>query len=484
MATTPSSSSSALTASTSAAPLFNIGGIASGLDTNTIIGQLLAIERQPEVRMAQRQAVEEARQNALRDVNTRLANLQSAIAGLRDVGTWGDVQSVTSSDTANLDVERTGGAAAGGYQIQVTQLARAHQVTQSTGLAAAAADDVLHIAVGAGTAVDVSVSAGDSLQTIAGKINSANGIQVYASVVNSKLVLSGKVTGGANTIAVTADFGLDAALGFAQSLSARDAQYTVDGGAVQTSASNVVSSAIPGITLTFKGVMAQAASVVVGSPQPDTDAIKSKIQSFVDQYNSTVDFIYGKLKEQKVVNPTTADDRAKGVLNADPGLESLLTSLREAVGDVFSGAAADLNNLSLVGLSTGSSVGSGSLNQDSIEGRLSLDSDKLATALSTRLYDVKRLFTNVTGTYASEGLAQRLDDLVTPQVAVGGILASRIAGEQSTIDDLKKSQADVETRVTLKEQQLRAQFTAMETALSRSQSLMSQLSGQLAQLAR
>src|SRR6478752_3454769 len=138
---------SSITASTSAAPLFNIGGIASGLDTNTIIGQLLAIERQPEVRALQQQHVEEARQNALRDVNTRLTNLQTAIAGLRDVSTWGDVQSVTSSDAANVGVVRTGGAAPGGYQVQVTQLARAHQVT-SAALASAADDDELHIAVG------------------------------------------------------------------------------------------------------------------------------------------------------------------------------------------------------------------------------------------------------------------------------------------------------------------------------------------------
>ena len=160
------------------------------------------------MRALQQQHVEEARQNALRDVNTRLTNLQTAIAGLRDVSTWGDVQSVTSSDAANVGVVRTGGAAPGGYQVQVTQLARAHQVTQSTGLAAAAADDKLHIAVGAGTAVDVDVKAGDSLDTIAAKINSTTGIQVYASVVSSKLVLSGKVTGEANTISVTADSGL------------------------------------------------------------------------------------------------------------------------------------------------------------------------------------------------------------------------------------------------------------------------------------
>jgi flagellar hook-associated protein 2 len=475
---------SSITASTSSAPLFNIGGIASGLDTNTIIGQLLAIERQPEVRAAQQQQVEQARQNALRDVNTRLTNLQTAIAGLRDVSTWGDVQSVTSSDAANVGVVRTGGAAPGGYQVQVTQLARAHQVTQSSGLANAAADDTLHIKVGTGTVADVAVKSGDSLDTIAGKINGTSGIQVYASVVGGKLVLSGKVTGEANTISVTANAGLDTDLGFAESLAARDAKYTVDGGAVQSSASNIVTTAIPGVTLTFKGVMASAASVVVGSPGPNTDVVQAKIQAFVDQYNSTVDFINSKLKEQKVVNPSTPDDRAKGVLNADPGLSGILSQLREAVGDIFTSAPQDLNQLSLVGLSTGKTVGSGTINQDSIDGLLTLDSDKLSDMLTNRFSDVKKLFTNVTGTYATEGLAQRLDDLLTPQVRTGGVLATRIAGEQTTIDDLKQRQHDIETRVALRETQLRNQFTAMETALSQSQSLQSQLAGQFAALSQ
>jgi flagellar hook-associated protein 2 len=473
-----------VTASTSAAPLFNIGGIASGLDTNTIIGQLLAIERQPEVRALQQQHVEEARQNALRDVNTRLTNLQTAIAGLRDVSTWGDVQSVTSSDAANLGVVRTGGAAPGGYQVQVTQLARAHQVTQSTALAAANEDDTMHIAVGAGTAVDVDVKAGDSLDTIAAKINGTSGIQVYASVVSSKLVLSGKVTGQVNTINVTSDNGIEDDLGFSESLAARDANYTVDGGAVKTSASNVVTTAIPGVTLTFKGVMSSQASIVVGSPGPNTDAVSGKIQAFVDQYNSTVDFINSKINEKKVVNPTTDDDRAKGVLNADPALQGILSQLREAIGDTFTGAAPDLNQLSLVGLSTGKTVGGGTLNQDSIDGRLTLDTDKLSDMLTDRFGEVKKLFTNITGTYASEGLSQRLDALIKPQVQTGGVLASRIAGEQSTIDDLKQRQADIETRVALRETNLRAQFTAMETALSQSQSLMSQLSGQFAALSQ
>jgi flagellar hook-associated protein 2 len=224
--------------------------------------------------------------------------------------------------------------------------------------------------------------------------------------------------------------------------------------------------------------------VVVGSPAPNTDVVQSKIQAFVDQYNSTVDFIYAKLKEQKVVNPTTADDRAKGILNADPGLQSILTQLRSAIGNSFTGAPVDLNQLGLVGLSTGKTVGGGTINQDSIEGLLTLDSDKLSDMLTNRFSDVKKLFTNVTGTYASEGLAQRLDDLIKPQVQTGGVLASRIDSEQSAINDLKQRQKDIETRVALRETQLRAQFTAMETALSQSQSLQSQLAGQFAALSQ
>jgi flagellar hook-associated protein 2 len=230
--------------------------------------------------------------------------------------------------------------------------------------------------------------------------------------------------------------------------------------------------------------MSTAASVVVGNPSPNTDVISSKIQAFVDQYNSTVDFLNAKLKEQKVVNPSTPDDRAKGVLNADPGLESILTQLREAVGNTFTSAQPDLNQLSLVGLSTGKSVGSGTINQDSLEGLLTLDTDKLSDVLTNRFSDVKKLFTNVTGTYASEGLAQRLDDLVKPLVQTGGVLASRIDGSQTTINDLKQRQQDIETRVALRETQLRAQFTAMETALAQSQSLQSSLSGQFAALSQ
>src|SRR5262245_13094040 len=118
-------------------PTFNFGGLASGLDTNSIIDQLMSIEQQPKVRLQQKQVVEQARQSVLKDVQTRLRNLSLQVASLRDPGTWNDVQTVDSTDTTKVTATRTGGAAAGGYSLQIVSLARAAQMTQGTAATAA-----------------------------------------------------------------------------------------------------------------------------------------------------------------------------------------------------------------------------------------------------------------------------------------------------------------------------------------------------------
>src|SRR5204863_8574528 len=98
--------------SASATPNFNVGGLASGLDTNTIISQLMSIEAQPKVRLQQKVQVEQARQSALKDVQTRLQNLKTALAGLTDASTWGDQQTAESTDSTKVGVRRVSGAAA------------------------------------------------------------------------------------------------------------------------------------------------------------------------------------------------------------------------------------------------------------------------------------------------------------------------------------------------------------------------------------
>jgi flagellar hook-associated protein 2 len=449
------------------------------------------VERQPLVRVQQRESVETARQTALGDVSTRLQNLSSAVATLRDAATWGDVQTVDVSDATKLSATRTGGAAAGAYSIQITQLARANQWTQTAGATTAAAADTLHITVGTGggaTTANVAIAAGDTLQTVADKVNAQSTVSVYASVVNNKLVFSNKVTGTTNAISAITTGGASG-LAFAETQTARNSTFSVDGTSY-TRESNTVSDVLAGLTLTLRSQTATNTPVTlnVGSPTPDLASIQSKVQAFVDQYNSTVTFIRGKLDEKVVVNPQSNFDRSQGVLRADIGLESLLSSLREAVGDVVSPApgAGSFSRLSELGISTGATTGSGTLNQDAIAGKLVLDTSKLADALNNHLSDVKAMFTNQTGAYASEGIAQRLDGYLNPWLIGdgknGSILDGRIASSQSLVSSLKDQETVLNQRLADKQAQLQLQFTNLETVMSQMQSQQQWLASQLSKL--
>jgi flagellar hook-associated protein 2 len=471
----------------------SLGGLASGMDTEAIITQLMTIERQPKVRLQQQEIVEDARKSALNDVRTRLQNLATAIATLSDPGTWGDVQTVESSDSAKVAVQRTGGGAAGATTVLVDRLASADQIPQQNGtFTKATSADKLAIGVGS-KSITVDIAADDDVAAIAKKINGSSNTPVYATVLSGQLVLSGKTTGASETISISdgdATNGYDLAADifgagpFTHKNS--DARVSLDGGTTwATRASNTIDDLIAGVTLTLKGTTASAVTVTVGEARPDTTAIQAKIKSFVDQYNSTVDFIRGELEEKKVAKPETTADRTKGVLNGDPGLTALLTQLRQSVGDAFNGNAS-FKVLSDVGLSTGKTTGKGALDPNAVDGDLTFDQTAFAEKLSSNFADVKRLFTNATTTYATKGLEQRLDAVVDPWLhgngAAGAILDARIASSDAILKSLRDREADIDVRLTAKETQLRAQFTALETALSKAQSQGNWLAGQLSAL--
>jgi flagellar hook-associated protein 2 len=476
--TTSSSSTPSYAANNPNIPTLNIGGLASGLDTNSIISELMSIEQIPQQQIIDQMTVEQARQTDLQTIQGQLTTFSNAISTLIEPSTWTTSQQVSSSDPSHVTATGTG-VPPGGFQISVTQLARAQQLTQSTSLAAANAADTLTIQVGSSSAFNVSVSAGDSLQTIASKINSASNTQVYASVIDSKLVLASQVTGASNTMSVASSGTLASDLGLTQTVAAQDANFTVDGGATQSSASNIVTSIASGLNVTLLGITASPASVTVSTPAPNTDGITSAIQNFVTVYNQTIDMITSKLNEQRVINPQTVADKEKGDLEGNPTLISLLSQMRNAVSDIFSGQPSSMQSLSQIGISTGSAVGTGTISQSSLDGDLTVDTSALSSALTTNFTAVKQMFSNVTNTYSSEGLAQRLNGVVNRYIGTNGIVNTEIAGEGSIISELQTEKADWDVRLAQKEQALRAQFTQMEVAMSQSQSQSSWLSAQI-----
>jgi flagellar hook-associated protein 2 len=448
-----------------------LGGLASGIDTDAVITQLMAIERAPQARLKLKESVLEARRSALNDVATRLRSLQTAIKDLSAVGTWADTQSLDVSDATKLTAKRLSGAAPGGHTLNVTNLARAEQHSYTFSQGAATLD------VG-GT--PITIAAGDTGQDVADKINASPGAPAYAVWVkdpqgvaaNDRLVLTRKETGE-----FTAQLSVTGAAwtGTDVAKAGVDAAYTIDDDpVVKYSKSNVVTAAIPGLELTLKGT--GTTSVNVGAPAPDADAVKAKVQAFVDQYNSTVDFIRGKLSEKSNPKATTEAEARKGVLFNDTQLTGVLRQLRNMVSDKVTGLSGTVKSLAEIGVSTGSASG-GASSADAIAGKLTLDATKLTDALTNKRLDVKSFLTD-----PANGIAAKLNALLDPVAKSDGVVDKRAKQTGQEIDGIDDQITAMEDRLTAKADRLRAQFAKMESAMAASQTQGAWLSSQLAAL--
>ena len=454
----------------------SISGLASGIDTSTIVDQLMAIERQPQTRLKTQVTISAARKTALSDIQTRLKNLQLAAQDLKSVTLWSNTQSIDVNDPTKAAVSLSGPAGTGSYQLNVGQLARGSQRWYS--YATPSSDDTITFSNGHTT----TITAGSDIDAAVLAVNSDANAPVYASAVTDAqsgtkyLVFSSRTT-GATASAFTASASSLAEDG-SRAVGGLDANYWVDSGAVKTSPSNVVTDAIPGVSVTLKGVTTSSGpvTVTVGAPAPDNANITAKVKAFVDQYNSTLDFIRSKLDEKKVVNPQTAADQQKGLLNGDTMLEGILSQLRVAMTNIYApGNPTTLDQMNEIGVSTGS--GFATLNQDAIEGKLVFDTAKFATALAADPTSVKNL---ISGT---SGFGQALDNLLAPTLQAGGTMESRLSSEDLKQKSLNDQIASMDVLLTKKQDTLKAQFAAMETALQQSQAQGQWLSGQLAGLA-
>jgi flagellar hook-associated protein 2 len=468
-------------------PTINFGGLASGLDTNSIVDQLMSIERQPQNRLKLKQGQIDARKSALSDIQSRLKNLQLAAQDLKSPLLWIDTQTVDVNDPTKVAATRTGGAGTGGYQLTVTQLASASQHWFSFPSTPTGADDTITFTYGGGSTKQIVIPAGSDIVAAANTINSDSGSPVYASVVTTSsgtkyLAFSSKTTGAASDFSASDSGGLlveDAT----KAVTGLNAQGTV-GTQSFDEPTNVIADMIPGVQLTLKGVTgASPVTVTVGAPGPDQAAISAKVKAFVDQYNSTIDLIRSKLSEKPVPNPQTAADYAKGVLYGDTALTGLLGQMRLALTDQYAeadGNPLSLDQLSEIGVSTGAAVGSGTLNQDSIAGKLTFDPAKLTQALATDQLSVRRLLGGDTS--VPDGFGKAFDALLTPMVQANGTLDQTIRSEDSQRRILADQIADMDEMLAKKQELLKQQFTAMEQALQASQSQGQWLSGQLAAL--
>jgi flagellar hook-associated protein 2 len=437
-----------------------LGGLASGMDTETIITQLMDVERQPRTRMALQDTREQARQTALRDLSTRLGAVRDAATALKSAATWVNTQTLTSSDAAKVAVSAPGSAAPGTHRIEVSQLA----VTAQHAFTYAASTSAQSLTITPqDPAIDpftLAVDPDADAATVAAAINADDEAPVKAMVAGGKLVLTSRTSGKAGDFTVDASPLLSAAPAYDRA--GLDAKYSVDGVAQPDSPTNVVKDAILGVQLTFKATTTATGPVAVevGDPGSSVEAVKAKVQAFVTAYNSAADYIRGKLAEKPIKDPTTTTEASKGLFYGDTMLSGALAAMRMQIG-----------GLSDVGISTGAVSGTGTFSADAVAGRLQIDDTKLTEALAK---DPDAMRTRL------QSLGERLSAVVAP--VAGDAVDERLHGVEATRKRLADAMAAADVRLANRETRLRAQFTAMETALAASQAAQSQLQAQLGAL--
>lgn len=448
----------------------SLDGLVSGFPTSDVIEQLMAIERRPIVNLQQQKSDLEVIKDTWRDINTRLANLESKLTTLKLSSTY-DSNKTTSSNKDVATATATSDASLTSYELNVTQLAKAHRIASDnvqtiTGNPDADSTTELNLS---GTVningKDVTIEITDSLTDIQDKINNTEDIGINASIINDTLVLEANETGVANEIQLVDDNNVLLNLGLIDSggsiknlQDAKDAELTINGISV-TSDSNTIENVVNGVTFTLHDTGTATIDV-----SRDIDKTVTAIQAFVDQYNSVMSFI----SEKTDYDPET---KRAGTLQGDSTLMRIEMNLRRYIMDSVD-TESDYNQLAMIGIS---------IDKDGV---MSFDSSKLEEALVEAPVDIMKLFIADTDDGDSfDGVAIRLDNYLDMLLQTNtGLIPEKVDMYETMINDIDEQIESMEERLTLREEQLRNEFTAMEKALSEMQSQGNWLMMQIASL--
>lgn len=330
----------------------------------------------------------------------------------------------------------------------------------------------------------ITVAAGTtSLTTIRDLINNANA-GVTAQVADSRLIITSNATGKNGEInfkdvtgSVLTNLGILDGNGQIKNLlqAAQDTQL-VYGGLTVTRSSNVITDLIQGVTLELKKTSASPVTISVGT---DVDAVVNVVKQFVEQYNAAADQIVGKLKEERYRDylPLTEDQKKEmsedeikeweqkarsGLLQSDPILNDILSSLEYAAGSAVTEAPAETDTLYDIGITFGDYWTGDSH-------RLYLDEAKLREAVSANPDGVLQLFTKTGSTNAEKGIATRLYDALKTGIDrltdEAGSPSGYYYGSSYLSESIRSLQDRIDReseRLSRLEESYWRQFTAME----------------------
>lgn len=442
-------------------------GVGSNLPLDTLLTNLSTAEKGRLTPITAQQSSYSAKLTAYGSLKSAIEKFQTANTSLNDATLF--KSSTATSSTTDLGVSTGAGAAAGKYTISVTQLAQAQSL--ATGGIANATDKQSTVSSTDRTLVinqpgrekPLEIKLTDdqtSLNGIRDAINTADG-GVSASVIKNsegkfQLVITSTETGEdkAMTISVTGDSELNELIGYdstatknglTETISAQDAELTINNIKV-VSGSNTVKDTPEGVTLTLNKEVTNATITVTKSNDKATTAIKA----WVDAYNSMLD-TFSSLTKYSAVDAGADQSAGNGVLLGDSVVRTIQTGIRGqfTTGDTGS----KFSTLSQIGIA-----------QDPTTGKLKIDDDKLKTALTTNSVDTQKL---LVGDGKTTGITTTTANLVKDYLADDGIIDSATDSINTTLKSLTKQYLATSTSIDDTIARYKAQFTQLDTMMSK-----------------
>jgi flagellar hook-associated protein 2 len=430
-------------------------GVGSGLDLETLVSNLMKVERQPLVNLQRQVFSFNTKISAMGTLAGKLSALQTAGKDLKPdalqsaldkFGTYKGA--VANESVASITVGE--GARSGRYSLEVSQLAQG----QKSRLDAASFTGGSPIEFSfADSSKNFSVTpSGSSLSAVANAINQA-GKGVTATIVNGasgqQLILTGEE--GADNAFSVGGAGVTGSATTVQA--AQDAKLKIDGIDI-VSASNTVSDAVTGVTLQLKATNAGSATAMTVETDYG-DKLSKGLEAFVKAFNDVVSTV-------KSLGAYDAEAKTVGALNGNRILRETESTLRNlAFGQ--SGSLQDQNGEAMMLSKLGITFQK--------DGTLSINSDKLTAA-------IKKDPSLIAG-FAAE-IGDRFNTGLDKLAGTGGAVQSATDSLRASIRGLEKRQEAMETRLLAVEARYRKQFSALDTLISSMNSTSNFLVHQLA----
>jgi len=454
--------------------LLGIDGLATGLDTTSIINSLMKIEAGPQTLLKSKQASASNVVTALQGINVRIASLATAAERAAKASNWSSF--VGTSSTSSVAVSTGTTATAGSItfsvdQVATTQVSLTGTVTDPFPLTA---DNppTLTIKKANGALVTLT-AASNSLTDIASAITgSGAGVSATAVRVNSGSPASYRLQFTAGTTGTDGAFqvyvgdgaavtgGTATQLDTAVATTATNAQITLWKGSPSaqsfTQSSNTFAGLMTGVDVTVSKPTGVGETATV-SVAPDASKVKGLASDLVNGLSTLLADITSRSAVTSAIGADGSTKVTGGILTGDTGITEARNSLMKAATYPVNGKSP-----ATVGIIVGR------------DGTVTFDEAKFSAAVAN----------DPAGTAAFvQSLATRVQDSAKSfSDPYTGSLTARITSQQSAVTDLKDQISAWDTRLEVRRSGLQATYSALEVSMSNLKAQSSWLSGQLASL--